>query len=71
MRMSISPQNGGFHLSTGGKPFAFGNADAIASNPPCPAFAIVSRAYRTPRGGSPFRDAACRAEDDSVSLAET
>ena len=45
MRMSRSPQNGGFQRSTGGSPLAgpaaLASAPVIASNPDCPAFAMV------------------------------
>src|SRR5271163_2875052 len=49
MRMSRSPQNGGFHSSTGGRPAAgplalFAarpSAPVIASRPNCPSFAMV------------------------------
>src|ERR1700685_1439947 len=43
MRMSRSPQNGGFHRSTGGGPLvpARASAPVIASSPGCPAFAMV------------------------------
>src|ERR1700681_1316661 len=42
MRMSRSPQNGGFHTSTGGGPLpARWIAPVIASRPACPSFAMV------------------------------
>src|SRR5580700_196099 len=42
MRMSRSPQNGGFHSSTGGGPLpARWIAPVIASRPDCPSFAMV------------------------------
>src|SRR5580658_1738521 len=41
MRMSRSPQNGGFHSSTGGGPLARPSAPVIASSPNCPSFAMV------------------------------
>src|SRR5579864_8320377 len=43
MRMSRSPQNGGFQRSTGGGPLAPArrSAPVIASSPDCPSFAMV------------------------------
>src|ERR1700730_1532350 len=43
MRMSRSPQNGGFQRSTGGGPLlpARASAPVIASRPDCPSFAMV------------------------------
>src|SRR5580692_3200746 len=43
--MSRSPQNGGFHRSTGGGPLAVARASdpVIASRPDCPSFAMVCR----------------------------
>src|SRR5471030_1222549 len=42
MRISRSPQKGGFQSSTGGGPFpARASAPVIASRPDCPSFAMV------------------------------
>src|SRR5215813_6390293 len=58
MRMSRSPQNGGFHKCTGGKPvFAvFPTAPAMASSPAarvCPSFAMVCLERSSVTGGFP------------------
>src|SRR5215467_311289 len=58
MRMSRSPQNGGFHRCTGGRPvFAlFPTAPAMASSPAvrvCPSFAMVCLERSSVTGGFP------------------
>src|SRR5476649_958126 len=75
--MSMSPQNGGFHFSTGGSalPPSRGSAAAIPSSPPipklCPAFAIVFlELYRSARACSQLCDHPDLTAEDSVSLAE-
>src|ERR1035437_2712082 len=71
--MSISPQNGGFHRSTGGGPLRFSPVTAAAmpsSLRPLPCLRhCFPTLFRPPLACSQLCDSTVQAAEDSVSLA--